>query len=63
MSIGFASGSILGPINPLLATLVWMVGGVILSLLLDRLVVWVQRRFQSDRLDSSEESTGSEPQK
>lgn len=60
MSIGFASGSILGPINPLLATVVGMVGGVILSLLLDRLVAWLQRRFQSGRPDSSEESTGSE---
>lgn len=60
MSIGFASGSILGPINPLLATAVGMVGGVILSLLLDRLVAWLQRRFQSGRPDSSEESTGSE---
>lgn len=63
MSIGFASGSILGPIHPLLATLVGMVGGVILSILLDRLVAWLQRRFQSGRRDSSEESTGSEPQK
>lgn len=60
MSIGFASGSILGPINPLLATLVGMVGGVILSLLLDRLVARLQRRFQPGRPDSSEESTGSE---
>lgn len=62
MSIGFASGSILGPIHPLLATLVGMVGGVILSLLLDRLVTRLQRRFQSGRPDSSEESTGSEPE-
>lgn len=60
MSIGFASGSILGPINPLLATLVGMVGGVILSLLLDRLVARLQRRFQPGCPDSSEESTGSE---
>lgn len=60
MSIGFASGSILGPINPLLATLVGMVGGVILSLLLDRLVARLQRRFRPGCPDSSEESTGSE---
>lgn len=60
MAIGFASGSILGPIHPLLATVVGMAGGVILSLLLDHLVSWLQRRFQPGRPDSSEESTGSE---
>ena len=61
MCIGFASGSILGPVNPLLATVVGMTGGVILSLLLDRLVDWLQRRFQWGHLDSTPESGGSTP--
>lgn len=48
MMIGFASGATLGPINPLLAAVVGMTGGVLLSLLLDRLVSWGQNRFRTD---------------
>lgn len=45
MTIGAVSGKIVGGVNPLLAVVVGIVGGLALSLLMDRVAVWVQRRF------------------
>lgn len=43
MAIGMVSGRLLGPIHPLLAAVVGMTGGVVLSLVLDKIVSWWQR--------------------
>lgn len=41
--IGLASGKALGPVHPLLALLVGIVGGILVSFLLDKLFSWWQR--------------------
>lgn len=45
MAIGAVSGKIVGGVHPLLAVVVGIIGGLALSLVMDRLVSWVQKRF------------------
>ena len=45
MTIGAVSGKIVGGVHPLLAVAVGIIGGLVLSLVMDRLVSWVQKRF------------------
>lgn len=54
MSIGFLSGKLVGGVHPLLAVVVGMIGGLTLSLVMDRLASWVQRRFWNRDTPSGE---------
>lgn len=56
MTIGYLSGRILGPINPLLSVVVGMTGGVLLSLILDRVVSWWQAKFWDPKDETAPET-------
>lgn len=45
MAIGALSGKLVGGVHPLLAVAVGIIGGLALSLVMDRLASWIQKRF------------------
>lgn len=49
MLIGFLSGTLVGGVNPLLAVIIGMVGGLVLSFVMDRLVTWFLKRRETKK--------------